>query len=146
MIFEKDNVSFRDRGRYKLNKMAMGLSVGLAFGVCLMLLTWWVSIVGKSETTQTFENFLKAFFVGFKANFLGGLLGFIWGLAAGFVFGFVISMFYNTASKRLDAITAARSKPWSDKINAAITTPDPEEIDIDAEMEKAHSEETEAEV
>jgi tetrahydromethanopterin S-methyltransferase subunit G len=76
----------------KLSPRALGLSMGIIFGLI-------VFIMGLAETYlgygAGFVNLFVTLYPGFKAGFIGSIIGGLWGLVDGFVCGILIAWVYN---------------------------------------------------
>jgi len=80
----------------ELHKRNLGLSLGLFFGLAVMLGTWWLLFLGTPGDTI---SKLAGFFIGYSYSFVGGIIGFIWGFFYGFISGVLIAWFYNLGNK-----------------------------------------------
>ncbi len=76
----------------KLSKRALGLSLGLVWGLTVLLATWWLLIRGSQGTTI---SKLGGFYPGYSFTWLGGIVGLFWGFIDGFICGVVIAWLYN---------------------------------------------------
>lgn len=76
----------------KLNVKALGLSLGILWGVSLLLLTWLFLIIGQPGNTL---SKLSAVYVGYSVSWFGGFVGLIWGFVDGFIGGALIAWLYN---------------------------------------------------
>jgi hypothetical protein len=79
----------------KLSKCSLGLGIGIAEGLFMMLFAWagWFFDYGTSLIEQ-----VASFYYGYAATFVGGLWGGLWGFILGFFFGIVIAVVYNFCS------------------------------------------------
>ena len=82
----------------ELRKRALGLSVGLVWGLTILLATWWLLII--DATGGTISKLSKIYY-GYSFSWLGGIVGFIWGFIGGFIGGVLIAWFYNLFSKKI---------------------------------------------
>jgi ABC-type nitrate/sulfonate/bicarbonate transport system permease component len=80
----------------ELNKTALGISLGLIWGLAVMLGTWWLMYNGSPGATI---SKLGAFYFGYCYSFWGSIIGFIWGFIDGFICGFLIAWIYNMFNK-----------------------------------------------
>ena len=80
----------------KLNKNAAGLAAGILWGLCIMLGTWFMLLVGSPGHTITK---LHVFYFGYSFTFVGGIIGLIWGFIDGFICGFLFAWLYNMFAK-----------------------------------------------
>ena len=76
----------------RLSKGSLGLSIGLVWGLTILLATWW--LVGN-DSVGFYMSKLGTFYFGYSVSWLGALLGLIWGFVHGFVTGFFIAAVYN---------------------------------------------------
>ncbi len=76
----------------KLKPVALGLALGIIWGVFLMLMTWWFLIVGSPGSTLAK---LGIIYLGYSVSFGGAFLGLIWGFIDGFIGGVIIAWLYN---------------------------------------------------
>jgi hypothetical protein len=79
-----------------LSKRALGLSLGLTWGLTVLITTWWLLIVGSSGFT--ISN-LSRFYFGYSFSWFGGIIGSLWGFVDGFICGFIIAWLYNMFNK-----------------------------------------------
>jgi hypothetical protein len=80
----------------KLRPLALGLAIGVFWGVMMFLMTW------VSYYTGYAELFLKAFtqiYPGYTVTPAGSALVLVYGFIDGFVFGAGIGWLYNRFSK-----------------------------------------------
>lgn len=82
----------------KLSKRALGLSLGIVWGLAILLVTWWFLIKG---TPGEYLSKLNTVYLGYSVSWGGSLIGFIWGFVDGFIAGVLIAWFYNFFSKML---------------------------------------------
>jgi len=80
----------------KLSKRALGLSLGLLWGVTVLLATWWLLYWGSPGGTI---SKIGAFYLGYSFTWVGGLIGFFWGFVDGFICGVIIAWLYNIFHK-----------------------------------------------
>ena len=79
----------------RLSKGALGLSLGLVWGLFVLLATWWL-IINDSSSYHFYMSKLGTFYLGYEVGFVGSIIGFMWGFANGFIAGFLIAWIYNT--------------------------------------------------
>ena len=84
--------------KMELRKRAFGLSLGLVWGLIILLGTWWLILIGSPGITV---QMLGKFFIGYAYSYEGALIGFIWGFVYGFIVGFLVAWFYGMFSKKL---------------------------------------------
>ena len=80
----------------ELRKRSLGFALGLGWGLCVMLSTWWLLYWGSPGEII---SKLGGFYFGYTYSFVGGIIGFIWGFVDGFICGFFIAWFYNLGNK-----------------------------------------------
>jgi hypothetical protein len=81
----------------QLRKRALGISLGLVWGLTILLTTWWLLIRGNPGVIT---SKLAAIYIGYTFSWVGSLIGFIWGFVDGFIAGVLIAWFYNFFSKK----------------------------------------------
>jgi hypothetical protein len=81
----------------KLEKLSLGLSLGLVCGFCLLIATLMLVI---SQAEATFLISLKHFYPGYSITLTGAFVGFFWAFVDGFIAGWLIALFYNLFSKK----------------------------------------------
>jgi len=81
-----------------LNKRALGVSLGLVWGLFVLIVTWWVVIIGSAGETL---GRLHKFYFGYTVSWGGGIIGFIWGFVYGFIAGYLIAWIYNIVSSKI---------------------------------------------
>ncbi len=82
----------------ELRKRALGLSLGLVWGLAILLGTWWFIIFGiRGEMLSNLGNI----YIGYSVSWGGSFIGFIWGFVDGFVAGVLIAWFYGIFSKMI---------------------------------------------
>lgn len=79
----------------KLSIIGLGLGIGIAWGLC-MILVGWTSMFGWGNE---FVQVMSSIYIGYEDSFIGGIIGGIWGFFDGFIFGAVVSFFYNMFKK-----------------------------------------------
>ena len=76
----------------ELRKRALGISLGLVWGLTILFSTWWLLI---RNTPGIVISKLSAFYLGYSYSWGGSLIGFLWGFVDGFIAGVLIAWFYN---------------------------------------------------
>ncbi len=79
----------------KISKRAMGLSLGIVWGVAIFCITLWAMARGQGETLRL----LKGYYLGYNVTFGGAVIGLLWGFLDGFIGGALIACLYNTFYK-----------------------------------------------
>ena len=77
-----------------LNKNALGLSMGLLWGGCVLIATVWVMMRGGGEHLEL----LNKFYFGYAVSPAGAILGLVWGFIDGFISGWILAWLYNRFS------------------------------------------------
>ncbi|MCZ6702132.1 MAG: bacteriophage holin [Ignavibacteria bacterium] len=80
----------------ELRKRALGLSIGLVWGLAILLGTWWFIIF---EIKAEMLSKLGVVYLGYSVSWGGSFIGFIWGFVNGFVVGVLIAWFYDLFCK-----------------------------------------------
>lgn len=81
----------------ELRKRALGLSLGLVWGLTILLGTWWLLLRGSPGKII---SRLGTVYLGYTYSWGGAVIGFVWGFVDGFIGGFLIAWFYNFFSKK----------------------------------------------
>ena len=82
----------------ELRKRALGLSIGLVWGLAILLCTWWFIIFEKQG--EIFGK-LSEVYLGYSISWGGSFIGFIWGFVDGFIAGVLIAWLYGVFSKMI---------------------------------------------
>ena len=80
-----------------LRKRALGLSLGVVWGLAIFVWTILATMRGKGQTLSV----LGGYYLGFTVSYLGALVGLVWGFVHGFVGGVLIAWFYDLFCKAL---------------------------------------------
>lgn len=75
----------------KLDEKALGYSIGLLSGLCMLLL----GILGSLGIYMSGVTAMQVWHPFFSLSFGGIVIGIIQGLVAGFVIGWLVAYFYN---------------------------------------------------
>lgn len=78
----------------KLDVIAMGVSVGILFGLIVFLATNILLLKGGEEIGPNLA-LLGQFFIGYEVTFVGSLSGFFWGFATGYILGSLVALLRN---------------------------------------------------
>ena len=81
----------------KLNKMALGLTAGIFWGLAIFLTTNFRLLTGG--TGEALSK-LDVLYFGYSFSFLGSLIGLLWGFVYGFITGWLFALLYNLLSRR----------------------------------------------
>ncbi|HYK87289.1 MAG TPA: bacteriophage holin [Acidobacteriota bacterium] len=76
-----------------LQKTALGLSLGMVWGLLVFFATIWATYHGRGATLSV----LNSYYIGFSVSYFGAFIGLIWGFVNGFVVGFLIAWLYDLA-------------------------------------------------
>lgn len=103
----------------KLNARAIGLTLGLVFGLGIFIATNWLVLAGGhiDERGQQVIGpnlaLLGQFFLGYRVSFMGSLIGFAYGFALGTLTGAAIGVVYNKLSslRRFGALNVPQAPP-----------------------------------
>lgn len=82
----------------ELRKRALGLSLGLLWGLTILLITWWFLFRGLPGETL---GKLGHIYLGYSVSWGGSIIGFLWGFLDGFIAGVLIAWFYDMFYKKL---------------------------------------------
>jgi len=77
----------------KLDRIALGLSIGTAFGL-LMFLATLSALIDQTAATPNL-GLLGQFFPGYTVTWMGSILGLVYGLVLGFVGGWIFALIRN---------------------------------------------------
>ena len=80
-----------------LRKRALGLSLGVVWGLAVFVVTILATMRGQGGTLSG----LNGYYRGFSVSYVGALVGLVWGFANGFVAGVLIAWFYDLFCDRL---------------------------------------------
>ena len=77
-----------------LNAKALGLVLGLVFGLVIFIATNWLVIKG-GKTVGPHLILLSQYFIGYRVTFWGSLIGFGYGFVLGTLSGSMLGWIYN---------------------------------------------------
>jgi hypothetical protein len=77
-----------------LNAKALGLVLGLIFGLVIFIATNWLVIKG-GQTVGPHLRLLSQYFIGYRVTFWGSLIGFGYGFVLGTLCGSLFGWIYN---------------------------------------------------
>ena len=80
-------------GAFRFNTKALGLGLGLVFGLAIFIGTNWLLIKG-GEVVGPHLALISQFFIGYRVSFFGSLIGFGYGFALGTLSGALIGKIY----------------------------------------------------
>lgn len=80
----------------ELRKRALGMALGIVWGVAMLLGTWGLLLWGSPG-----EQMLKLgnFYIGYSYSWGGAVIGMIWGFVYGFIAGVFIAWLYDLFCK-----------------------------------------------
>jgi len=79
----------------RLRTTALGLSLGIVWGLAVFIATVWAIIGAQGFTLDR----LGAFYRGYSISYAGAVIGLCWGFVNGFIGGVLIAWFYNLFCK-----------------------------------------------
>lgn len=85
----------------RLNSQAVGLGLGLLFGLGIFVATNWLVLMGAQPgpdgalVVGPHLQLLSQFFIGYSVSFIGSLIGFAYGFVVGTLSGSLIAWIYN---------------------------------------------------
>jgi hypothetical protein len=82
----------------ELRKRALGLALGLVWGLAIMFGTWWLLLW---DSPGDIVSKLSSFYIGYSYSWGGAIIGFFWGFVDGFIAGVLIAWFYGVFSKMI---------------------------------------------
>ncbi len=74
-----------------LRKRALGLSLGIVWGLMVFLATLWSAFQGRGATLRV----LNSYYIGFSVSYPGAFIGLLWGFVNGFLVGLLIAWLYD---------------------------------------------------
>lgn len=80
-----------------LNKGALGLSLGIVWGLLIFAMTIVDLFRGAGQTLIL----LSYIYRGYSISFTGAFIGLVWGFVTGLLFGYIVACLYNAMSGRL---------------------------------------------
>jgi hypothetical protein len=75
----------------QLDKKALGLAMGILWGLAVLVMTVWAMVVGGGEHLIL----MAKFYLGYGISPVGAVIGLIWGFIDGFIGGWVLAWLYN---------------------------------------------------
>lgn len=75
----------------KLDIKALGLALGIFWGVCMFLL----GISGMFGFGETFVALISRVYIGYAVSIVGAIIGAVWGFVDAFVCGAILAWLYN---------------------------------------------------
>ncbi|MBD3282391.1 MAG: hypothetical protein GF387_02165 [Candidatus Portnoybacteria bacterium] len=80
----------------KLSKKALGLSLGILWGLSVFIATIYILLKGGGNTMVLIQQF----YWGYNISIGGAFLGLIYGFIDGFIGGWLIALLYNAFTKK----------------------------------------------
>ena len=78
----------------QLNAKALGLTLGVLFGLIMFIATNWLVVKGGREVGPHLQ-LIGQFFIGYSVSFLGSIIGLIYGFLGGYICGAFTAWLYN---------------------------------------------------
>lgn len=75
----------------KLRVRALGMALGIAWGLYILLATFWLMWFRGGTGSATLSNL----YPGYDTTYVGALVGMIWGFVDGFIAGAFVAWLYN---------------------------------------------------
>lgn len=82
----------------KLDETALGISIGVLFGLMIFLATNLLILKGGDVVGPNLA-LISQYFIGYKVTFVGSLLGFLYAFVSGFIIGWLAAFLRNSAIK-----------------------------------------------
>jgi hypothetical protein len=89
--------SNEEENAMSLRKRALGLSLGVVWGVAVLIVTLWALLQGRGTTV----GLLFHYYPGYSVSYPGAFAGLFWGFINGFIGGVLIAWFYDLFCKIL---------------------------------------------
>ena len=80
----------------ELRKRALGMALGLVWGLAIMFGTWWLLLW---DAPGEIISKLGSFYIGYSYSWGGAIIGLIWGFVHGFIAGVLIAWLYDLFCK-----------------------------------------------
>lgn len=84
------------RSLTKLDKIALGISIGIYLGLGIFIATNFLILKGGEEIGPNLV-LLSQYFAGYDITFVGSLIGLFYGFISGFALGWLIALLRNAA-------------------------------------------------
>jgi len=78
-----------------LRKRALGMALGIVWGVSIFLVTIWAVARGHGQTLTQLEGY----YLGYSVTYVGAVNGLMWGFIHGFIAGVLIAWLYDLFCK-----------------------------------------------
>ncbi len=85
----------------KLNKLALGLSGGIVWGLVIFIATLWIVGIEGGKTLVLLEKF----YWGYSVSIAGAFIGLAYGFVDGFIAGWLTALLYNLFSREKVAVS-----------------------------------------
>ena len=79
----------------KLRKRALGMALGIVWGLSVFVVTIWAIAAGQGQTLSK----LGGYYLGYDVSLLGAFVGLVWGFVDGFIGGVLIAWLYDVFCK-----------------------------------------------
>lgn len=79
-----------------LNWKALGLAIGIIWGLCVLLIGWAAAWTGWGDGLVTM---LGSLYIGYAPSPVGGLIGGAWAFVDGIIGGALVALLYNRLEK-----------------------------------------------
>lgn len=76
----------------RLNAKALGLALGILWGLSVFLATAWIIVIGSAGDTLAK---LGAFYIGYEVSWTGAAIGLAYGFVDGLIGGLLLAWIYN---------------------------------------------------
>ena len=96
-VLLEDRYSEKKESAMILRKSALGLSLGVVWGLAVFVVTLLAIMRGIGHTL----GLLGVYYLGYTVSYLGSVVGLVWGFVNGFVGGVLIAWFYDLFCKIL---------------------------------------------
>jgi hypothetical protein len=81
----------------KLNVKSFAMSLGICFGLAVLLVTIWFLIMGYQGSTL---GLLRKIYLGYSVSWPGAFIGLVWGFVDGLISGAIFAWLYNKLSPK----------------------------------------------
>jgi hypothetical protein len=75
----------------ELSKKALGMALGIVWGLIIFIATLWIAGIEGGRHLI----YLKQFYFGYGIGFWGAVIGLFWGFVSGYLVGWALAWFYN---------------------------------------------------
>ena len=78
----------------QLNRVALGLALGIISGITIFLATVWTAWRGGGDHL----SLLNQLYIGYQVTYVGAFVGLVYGFVDGFIGGWLLAWLYNSFS------------------------------------------------